>query len=460
MAHRGPTTTAGRTRAELREQGRRIRRHLPRGRLGKWAPSRSRRDPIAVLRATDTGRVLDLLPIRYGRMLQSPFAFFRGAAAVMAVDLEHAADTGVAVQACGDCHLLNFGGFATPERRVIFDINDFDETLVAPWEWDVKRLATSFVLAGRDRRLGKGASRAAATAAVRSYRRHTAELAETPVLEAWYASLDLRARIMSTADIGLRKFRRRRLRKALDRTGHEVEYPKLVKEVRGVPTIKDDPPLVYHYARRDRVATHRALRAMLEQYRASLTDERRALLDRYRLVDVARKVVGVGSVGMACSIALFLGLDDEPLFLQIKQARRSVLASATRASPYAHQGERVVVGQRLMQAASDLFLGWTTDALRRQLYVRQLRDAKVKPTIEIFDAEALGEYAEACGWALARAHARSGKAPVLAGYMGRSGAFDSAVTEFAIAYADQTEHDHRQLVDAIASGLLPGAPGW
>jgi uncharacterized protein (DUF2252 family) len=399
------------------------------------------------------------LAIRYGRMLQSPFAFFRGAAAVMAADLAGTPDVGVTVQACGDCHLLNFGGFATPERRVIFDINDFDETLAAPWEWDVKRLATSIVLAGRERGLSKAVCRRAAATAVRSYRRRTAELADLPVLEAWYASLELDAMRIDTADVGLRAFDRRRIRAELAHTGHDAHDPRLVRSSRGVPTIADDPPLIHHYGRHDRAARHHALRAIIARYRASLADDRRMLLDRYRLVDFAAKVVGVGSVGTACSIALFLGLDDEPLFLQIKQARRSVLANATRRSAYAHQGERIVMGQRLMQAASDIFLGWTTDALRRHLYVRQLHDVKLKPTIAAFDAPALVAYAEMCGLALARAHARSGSAALLAGYLGRNDAFDTAVTAFAVAYADQAEHDHARLVRAVEAGRIAVAPG-
>ncbi len=459
MAHGEPATPPRHTRAQLRKQGQRIRRRVPRSRHAHWKPSPRRRDPIALLRATDAGRIAALLPIRYGRMLRSPFAFFRGAAAVMAADLDETADTGIAVQACGDCHLLNFGGFATPERRVIFDINDFDETLVAPWEWDVKRLATSIVLAGRERGFGKTVCRRAAATAVRSYRRRTGELAEMPIVEAWYASLELDTARSGTARLGLRDSDRRRVQEELAHIEPDAHDPKLARGAHGIPCIADEPPLIHHYGRRDRAARHRALGAVVARYRASLADDRRALLDRYRLVDFAAKVVGVGSVGTACSVALLLGLDNEPLFLQIKQARRSVLASPERASAYAHQGERIVMGQRLMQAASDVFLGWTSDALRRQLYVRQLHDVKLKPTIAAFDGPALVAYAETCGAALARAHARSGSAAVLAGYMGRNDAFDSAVAAFAGAYADQTEQDHALLVRAARDGKIAALRG-
>jgi uncharacterized protein (DUF2252 family) len=440
------------TREDVAAAGRGLRARVPRKSHAGWKPQRSRRDPVDVLLETTRGLEPGLVPIRFGRMLHSPFTFFRGAAAVMAADLAQTPATGVRVQACGDCHLLNFGGFATPERKLVFDINDFDETLPAPWEWDVKRLAASFALAARDRRLAKRDVRSATEAAVRSYRTRMAEYAAMPVLEAWYDALDVRKLVETTGNAAVLRFRRRRVRKALHHTSAEVDYSKLVDEDR--LRLKDDPPLVYHPPRSSSAAYRAMVHDVLERYRDSLPEERRPLFDRYELVDAAVKVVGVGSVGTVCAVVLLLAGGTDPLLLQMKEARRSVLEPHAGASRYGNHGQRVVVGQRIMQSASDVFLGWTLGNGGRHFYLRQLRDATVKPMIEAFDAEAMAEYAAACGHALARAHARSGRAALLAGYLGKRPAFDAAVTAFALDYADQTERDHKRLVAAVRAGRV------
>jgi len=442
------------SRAELYAAGKALREKTPRRSHAQWKPHAKRADPIEILIDSSQGRLPQLVPIRYGRMLQSPFTFYRGAAAVMAADLSRTPSSGIHVQACGDCHLLNFGIFATPERRVIFDINDFDETHPAPWEWDVMRLAASFVIAGRNNGFSARECRDAAQAAAGSYRERTAELAQMPTLEQWYVLLDAEELISKTVDTELRKLRMKRLQKATAHTSAEVDYPKLVEHVGGRPTIRDDPPLVFHSKENEAPEFERNVQEALKLYRASLQEDRRYLFDRYRLADIAVKVVGIGSVGTVCAVGLFLAYDDDPLFLQIKQARTSVLAPYVRSSAYANEGQRVVVGQRLMQAASDLFLGWTQGRKGRHFYVRQLRDVKLKPMVEIFNADNLQRFASGCGWALARAHARSGYASLIAGYLGGSPVFDEAIARFAQAYADQNERDHNALVKAVRAGRV------
>ena len=440
-----------RTLAERYAIGKTLREKVPRSRHAGWTPPSRRRNPIDILIESSAGRIPSLLPIRYGRMLQSPFAFYRGAAAIMAADLATTPKTGVRLQVCGDCHLMNFGGFATPERRIIFDINDFDETLPAPWEWDVKRLSASFVAAARSNRFTKREARAAATAAVRSYREHVASIAEMPTMQAWYVSVSGLAEAVGNP----------RLRKRYDKLvreervhGSAHEFAELAHYVDGAARIKDDPPLVFHADIERDPAFWRRVHRELRRYRESLPDDRRVLFDRFQLCDMAAKVVGVGSVGTACAVALFLAAKEDPLFLQFKEAHSSVLEPFAGKSVYANHGERVVIGQRLMQAASDIFLGWTTGEEARHFYVRQLRDIKIKPLVEIMEPPDLVSYAQACGWALARAHARSGDAAVLAGYMGKGGAFDDAIADFAVAYADQNERDHQELVKAVRAGRI------
>jgi uncharacterized protein (DUF2252 family) len=442
-----PTAAAPYTAAERIADGKALRNSVPRTSHAGWEPPRDRTDPIEILIESSKGRLQNLIPIRYGRMLQTPFTFYRGAAAIMAADLATTPATGLRVQACGDCHLLNFGGFATPERRIIFDINDFDETLPAPWEWDLKRLATSFVIAGRNNRFRSRDCRAAALAVVRSYRDHMNEYAVTPALQVWYASVDIVGYLRTARDPAMRKLYVRLMRKQ-QRRDASGEFPKLAHEVRGTARITDDPPLVYHLQERNRREFHRMVHTVLERYRASLPDERRVLFDRYRFADFAIKVVGVGSVGTLCAAVLFLAADDDPLFLQIKEARESVLEPFAGKSSYKHRGERVVIGQRLMQAASDIFLGWTFGDKGRHFYMRQLLDVKIKPMVELMKPMNLIGYGSLCGWALARAHARSGDPATLAGYMGQNDTLDEAIADFAVAYADQNERDHAAMIAA------------
>jgi uncharacterized protein (DUF2252 family) len=437
----------------LQAQGNALRQQCPRTVHAMWAAPAGRKDPLRLLEESDKGRIPELLPIRYGRMVYSPFSFYRGAAAVMAADLARTPTTGLRVQACGDCHLLNFGGFATPERRLVFDINDFDETLRSPWEWDVKRLAASFVLAARDRGFSEACGRSAAQTCGQAYRERLAEFARMTALDVWYARFDLESLVPRITDQAGRK----RVQKELAKTQahHLVEdFPKLVEMVGDKPVFRDHPPLAYH--RPD--GSHQAFETLaveaLQRYRDTLQEDRRVLLDRYQYKDVALRVVGVGSVGTWCGVALLMAGDDDPLFLQVKEARPSVLEPYAGASSYANQGQRVVTGQRLMQAASDLFLGWTETADGRHYYVRQLRDMKVKPMVETFSPSILEQYAVACGWALARAHARSGEAALLSGYLGPGDNFDRALASFALAYADQNEQDHAALHKAVKAGRI------
>jgi uncharacterized protein (DUF2252 family) len=387
-------------------------------------------------------------------MSQSPFAFYRGTAAIMAADLAHTPSSGLRVQACGDAHLANFGAFATPERNVIFDINDLDETLPAPWEWDVKRLTASVVLAGRHIELKQSETARAARAAVRSYREHMAEYAFMKALDIWYDRIDLQRLIDSVPDEKDRARMEQRLEKTRKRTVAEHDFPKLAEHVGSRPLIKDNPPLIFHHQETERQLTSEEIKAAWALYHDSLPEHVRVLFDRFHLCDMAVKVVGVGSVGTACLIGLFMAADDDPLFLQIKQANASVLEPHAGKSLHDNHGQRVVVGQRLMQAASDSFLGWTRGQHGRDFYVRQLRDVKISPDIESMDDDILRRYAEACGWALARAHARSGDAAMIAGYMGSGRSFDEALCDFAGDYADQAERDHKAFVKAIKEGRV------
>jgi uncharacterized protein (DUF2252 family) len=435
------------------ETGKILRERIPRTTQAEWKRQAHRHDPVALLQASDAERLPDLVPIRYGRMLQSPFAFFRGSAAVMAADLAGTPATGMRVQACGDCHLANFGGFATPERNIIFDINDFDETLPAPWEWDVKRLAASFVLAARSIGLPDGKGRRAAETMARTYRKRLRGFADMHPLEVWYARVTSDD-VLEALPAAYAAQLRNRIDKAMAEGGSDFDFPKLAGVVGGRATIKDSPPLIFHpdYSRTQQF--NETLNEVFAAYRETLSDDRRVLLDRYRVVDAAIKVVGVGSVGRRCWIALMMSASNDPLFLQFKEAVPSVLEPYAGASVYQHHGQRVVVGQRLMQPASDVFLGWVTAANGKQFYVRQLRDAKIKPLIETFDSEMLELYARNCGWALARAHAKSSDVSGIAGYLGSGEVFDEAMGAFAIAYADQAERDHAALKAAVRRGAV------
>jgi uncharacterized protein (DUF2252 family) len=370
----------------------------------------------------------------------------------MAADLAPTPVTGLRVQACGDCHLLNFGMFATPERREIFDINDLDETLPAPWEWDVKRLAASFVLACRDNGFAKSAARDAVLACVRSYRKRMAEFGHMNALEVWYASLDVDSLIPMISDAQDRRRLQERLAKAERQTVAEHDFPKLAEVVGKLPVIKDNPPLIYHWTDKQHKEFFARVTGAFERYRQTLAEDRQMLLDRYDIRDVAIKVVGIGSVGTRCGI-LLLTSGKHPLFLQVKEAGPSVLEAHAGKSRYPNHGQRVVNGCRLMQSASDIFLGWTEQD-GRHYYIRHLRDVKVKLLAETFSPDAMRFYAKLCGWALARAHARSGSPAMISGYLGKSESFDEAIAEFSIAYADQCERDYEVLEKAVRKGKL------
>ncbi len=435
--------------------GKALRHKFPREQHGRWRATKGRRDAIDLLRESDIGRMKKLIPIRYGRMLPSPFTFYRGAAGVMAADLAQTPMTGLRVQACGDCHLLNFGGFATPERNIIFDINDFDETAPAPWEWDVKRLVTSVVLAARSNGLADRQAYDCAVSCARRYREHMHEFARMDPLAIWYAETTASDFIESLPK-ALQRSVRKRIKKAASRSGSELDFPKLAGSVAGKIRITDQPPLIFHPGTTSAPEAEATLDQLFHAYRESLAEDRRMLLDRYRLVDVAIKVVGIGSVGRRCWIALMMSEGNHPLFLQFKEAVSSVLEPYAGKSTYSHHGQRVVMGQRLMQPASDIFLGWVTAPNGRQFYVRQLHDAKIKPLVETFDAEMLDAYAQVCGWVLARAHAKASEvSATISGYLGSSSdAFDAAMGKFALAYADQAERDHAALKAAVRKGEI------
>jgi uncharacterized protein (DUF2252 family) len=439
---------------ELYAEGKRLRDKFPRQSHADWQLPHDRPDPISLLKQSSHGRIPKLIPLRYGRMLQSPFTFYRGAALNMAADLSHTPVTGLRVQACGDCHLLNFGLFATPERREIFDINDLDETLPAPWEWDVKRLAASFVLACRNNGLGDGVARDIAMACVRSYRHHMAEFGEMSVLDVWYASIDVEDMIPGIKDDQTRKRFQKRLAAARRDSTHEHHFPALEQVAGRGPTIEDNPPLIFHWRQRGNEEFFKQTQAAFVAYRKTLENDRRVLLDRYELKDVAIKVVGVGSVGTRCGVALLLAGEEDSLFLQIKEAGASVLEPYAGKSLFPNHGQRVVNGCHLMQSASDLFLGWLVGPKGRHFYVRQLRDMKIKILVEVFNHSTMEQYAKLCGWTLARAHARSGEPAKISGYLGRGDKFDQAVADFSIAYADQSERDHKVLLKAVRDGKI------
>jgi len=426
------------------------------------------RDPVAILEAQADSRVPELVPLRYGRMLVSPFTFYRGAAAVMAHDLASASSTGLRAQLCGDAHLANVGGFASPERKLVIDLNDFDETLPGPFEWDVKRLAASFEIAGRDRNFTETQRRKAVLNAVRSYRRWMRDFAEMANLDVWYAHLDadaIEARLREQQDRRQAKTMARSVAKARTKDSLKA-FAKLTRDVDGEPRIISDPPLLVPIedlaeeagAPADRMAE--ALHDLFRRYRRTLLPDRRHSLEQFRWLDVARKVVGVGSVGTRCWIVLLVGRDnDDALFLQVKEAQASVLEPYLGKSPYANHGQRVVLGQRLMQAASDIFLGWvhaeeTLDGVPRDFYFRQLWDWKASVDLDAILPRGLEVYGDVCGFLLARAHARSGDRIAIASYLGKGDAFDRSLLEFATAYADQNERDHAALREAVRRGRI------
>ena len=442
-------------------EGKSLRDKCSRKVHGEWKVADGRPDPVSLLEQSSKGRIPELIPLRYRRMLHTPFTFYRGAALNMAADLAGTPATGLRVQACGDAHLLNFGAFATPERRVIFDLNDLDETLPAPWEWDVKRLAASVMLACRNNGFSEDNARDAVLACVRSYRERMREFSKMRVLDVWYARIDVDELMEYFEDAQGRKRMQKRLAKARARSVLEHDFPKLAEVAGGRSVIKDDPPLIYHdQMYKEQRQFFAEAQAAFAEYRATLQDDRQRLLDRYELRDVALKVVGVGSVGTWCGILLLLASEQDPLFLQVKEARASVLEGYAGRSIYPNHGQRVVNGCRLMQSASDLFLGWVQGkgAQRRHFYVRQLKDMKISALVEVFNRGVMSQYAEVCGWALARAYARSGEPAKISGYLGKSDTFDEAIADFSAAYADQTERDYKVLRKAVRDGRLKMAP--
>jgi uncharacterized protein (DUF2252 family) len=444
-------------------RGKRARKEVARSSHRDWEPAAGRRPARDVLAAQDQTRVPELVPIRYGRMLASPFTFFRGAAAIMAADLGRIPNSGLDAQLCGDAHLSNFGVFESPDRRLVFDLNDFDETLRGPFEWDVKRLAASFAIAGRDRGFDERERRAPTLAAVREYREAMRRFAGMRDLEVWYSRFDVETylqerragaskRELKAYDRGIAKARRKDSVRALARLSHKVD---------GRHRIVNDPPLIVPI---EEIGASEAeieprLRKLLASYRKSLASDRRALAARYEYTHAAHKVVGVGSVGARAWIILLLGRDsDDPLFLQAKEAQRSVLEPFTAKSPFAHQGRRVVEGQRMMQAASDIFLGWVrargVDGQERDFYVRQLWDGKRSLEVDAMGPLELTRYGSVCGWTLARAHARSGDRAAIAAYLGAGSTFDDAIADFAESYAEQNERDYESLLDEVKAGRL------
>jgi len=460
---------------ERRAAGREARKAAPRKSHGSWTPAADRPDPIALLRAQDEDRMEDLVPIRWGRMSASPFAFYRGSAALMAADLAPLPRTDLTVQLCGDAHLANFGLYGSPERELLFDVNDFDETLPGPFEWDLKRLAASFVIATRHNGLGEDVARETALAAARSYREHITAYAEMRELDVWYSRVvadellqTVRTDTASKAGrkgVGVSKAQIKAGLKATEKTFAKARgrdslqaAGKLTEIVDGKRRIVDQPPLIMHLEiLEDAKNTH----SLFEQYKATLEDDRRELVERYQIADIARKVVGVGSVGTRCIIVLLLGRDtDDPLFLQVKQAGPSVLEPYLGRSKFTHAGHRVVAGQRLTQAASDIFLGWMTGKPGgRPFYWRQLRDMKGSVDTELLKAPGLEILATLCGWALARGHARSGRRIAIASYLGVSDRFEQGIADFARSYADQAEKDYEALAKAIKQGKIPVETG-
>ena len=441
-------------RDDRRDRGKILHEAIPHASHSKWVKPEGRPSPVDIIEKTHEGRIAELAPLRWGRMLISPFTFYRGTAAIMAYDLATTPATGVRVQACGDCHMLNFGAFATPERNIIFDLNDFDETLPAPWEWDLKRLAVSFVLGVRDNGLKDKYAQGAAEAVAKAYRKKMAEYSKKSILDIWYDRIDWEAVIQKTSDPELQKKIKAKTEKSMKRTIQGHYFPKMSELHDGRYIFKDNPPALYHLKGEESEKFREDTLAAFQQYRSSLQDDKQRLFDRYKLSDVAIKVVGVGSVGTCCAVALMLAPDTEPLILQLKEAKASVLEPYAGKSEFENHGQRVVAGQRIIQSASDIFLGWTKFSDGRHFYLRQLRDGKIKLEPELWDGPRMQEIAEVMGIVLARAHARSGDAAVISGYLSDESTFDEAIGSFAMAYADQNEQDHAALVAAVKAGEI------
>jgi len=456
---------------ERNARGRAARERVPRSSHAKFKPAENRADPIALLEEQGANRVPELVPIRYGRMLVSPFTFYRGAALIMADDLAGSPHSDINVQLCGDAHLSNFGAFASAERRLVFDINDFDETLPGPWEWDVKRLVASFAVAGRDNGLTKAQRSTVVLDAVRQYREAMSQFAEMRNLDVWYSRMELEEALEKyRSEVDAKTAKRAEANIAKARTRDSVgAYSKLTQVVDGEVRFASNPPLLVPMDELipDPAVRHTfvsRIKQIISTYRRSLQADRRSLLEQFEFVDLARKVVGVGSVGTRAWVVLMIGRDgQDPLFLQVKEAQRSVLEQHTAKSSFSNQGERVVSGQRLIQESSDIFLGWLRtegiDFEVRDFYVRQLRDWKMSAEIETMTASRMSVYGRMCGWTLARAHARSGDRIAIASYLGKSDAFDKALVSFAERYADQTERDHEELEKAVKEGRIVAETG-
>jgi uncharacterized protein (DUF2252 family) len=440
--------------AERHAVGKALREKCPRRSHAGWKRPTDRRDAVEMVLEAEKGRMANLLPLRHGRMVRSPFTFYRGAAATMAADLASTAITGHRVQCCGDAHLCNFGGFATPERRVIFSLNDLDETLSGPWEWDLKRLAASFAIASRDDGLKDAAAKDVVLTCVQAYRESMAEFSELKTLELWYYSLAADELVARIEDARSRSRARKRLEKERAKSTAEDIFPKLADHDKGALLIKDQPPTIFHRFEGHPVDDLRTeVEGAIGGWRATLQMAHQSLLDRYELRDAAIKVVGIGSVGTACWVLLFTAGDGDPLFIQVKEARASVLEPYAGASGFDNHGLRVVFGYRRMQPASDMFLGWSQGP-RRDYFFRQLRDMKIGIHVGTFGTKEMHLYAGWCGRALALAHARSGSSAVIAGYMGKNDAFDVAIAEFSMAYADQNEKDHAAFESAVRNGKV------
>lgn len=436
------------SREERYQYGKSLRKNCPRTSHSSIL-SKERPDTLEMHNEHTRGRIKALLPIYFERILESPFTYYRGTAGIMAADLAGQPTIGLNVQACGDCHLLNFGGFATPERRIIFDINDFDETATGPWEWDVKRLAASFAIAGEWKGFSEKKCRAAVSSVMRSYTENMAKYANMSALEVWYSSIDYENLINSGSDKDMKRYHMRRLEKAMEHTPHEKEFQELTFIKDGEVRIIDNPPLLFHVNENEEAAFLEQVKNAYTRYLETLNSDRQLLLSQYKVKDVAMKVVGVGSVGTWCGIILLMSDTGDPLFLQFKEAHHSVLEPYVGNSPFENHGQRVVDGQKIMQSASDIFLGWTTSDTGRDYYIRQLRDAKIKPVLEVMDHKNFLAYAATCGWALAQAHARTGDAAAISGYIGKSNVFENAIIDYSMAYSKRNKKDYNALKKAI-----------
>lgn len=434
--------------------GKGLRDKFPRSSHSFWKPFTGRPDPIELIHESNKGRIPDLVPLRHGRMVQSPFTFYRAGALNMASDLANTPDTGIKVQCCGDAHLSNFGGFATPERNVIFSINDLDETLPAPWEWDLKRLAVSFVIACRNNGLSDPTCREIAFECSKSYRQYIEEFSEMKTLALWYYSIDSEMLIGEIKDPEIRKRIIKRLDKEREKRIADEVFPKLAHSSGENVIIKDHLPTIFHWAGHKPGYIDPYVSEAFRLYRESLSPALQVLLDRYELKDIAIKVVGVGSVGTRCWILLMVAANNDHLLLQAKEARPSVLESFAGKSIYDNHGQRIVNGYRLMQTSSDIFLGWTRGHEGKHFYFRQLRDMKISALVETFGKAEMNQYARWCSHALALAHARSGDAAILSGYMGKSNVLDEAIADFSIKYADQNEKDYNLFKSAVKNGKL------